>query len=87
MTHDKMIAVIAHHKNGGKMEHKAKEGNFWRITEKPTWDFDAFDYRAKPETLVIWAEVTPSRNVGKVSFKQFTAFGGGTVIKFVEVEE
>jgi hypothetical protein len=52
MTHDEMIAVIQHHKNGGKVEHKATEGNFWRLTEKPTWDFEAFDYRAKPEPLV-----------------------------------
>jgi len=87
MTHDEMIAVITHNKNGGKVEHKAREGNFWILTKKPTWDFEAFYYRAKPEPLSFWAEVTPSRNVGKVSFKQFTAIDGGTVKKFVEVEE
>jgi hypothetical protein len=87
MKHDEMIAVLTHHKNGGKVEHKAREGNFWRLTKKPTWDFEAFHYRAKPEPLVIWAEITPSCNFRKVSFKQFTAIDGGTVKKFVEVEE
>jgi hypothetical protein len=49
-----MIAVIQHHKNGGKVEHKAKDGSLWRITGKPIWDFDLYDYRAKPEPLVLW---------------------------------
>ena len=54
MTHDEMIAVITHHKNGGKVEHKAKDGTLWRLTQKLIWDFDIFDYRAKPELLVAW---------------------------------
>ena len=68
MTHDEIIAVITHHKKGGKVEFKTTNSNFWRLNEKPAWDFQAFDYRIKPEPLVIWAEITPSRNVGKVSF-------------------
>ena len=54
MTHDEMIAVIQHHKNGGKVELKAKNNSLWRITEKPIWDFEIFDYRAKPEPHVVW---------------------------------
>jgi hypothetical protein len=54
MTHDEMIEVIAHHKKGGKVELKAKNGSLWSITSKPIWDFDIFEYRAKREPLVAW---------------------------------
>jgi hypothetical protein len=49
-----MIAVITHHKNGGKVEYKSKNGSLWRITEEPIWDFDVFYFRAKQEPLVLW---------------------------------
>jgi hypothetical protein len=87
MTHDEMIAVITHHKNGGKIEYRSKLDMTWRDAPNPWWDFDEFDYRVKPEPLVFWAEIMPSRNVEKVSFKQFTAIDGGTIKKFVEVTE
>lgn len=57
MTHDEMIAVIQHHKNGGKVEYKRKDEVVWKeVTSKigPAWDFDLSDYRAKPEPLVAW---------------------------------
>jgi hypothetical protein len=87
MTHDEMIAVIQHHKNGGEIEYRLKGLSTWQAAATPNWDFSRYNFRAKPETLVIWAEIMPSRNVEKVSFKQFTAIDGGTVKKFVEVEE
>jgi len=59
MTHDEMIAVITHHKNGGKVEYRDCEKSAWRECHKPIWDFRFFDYRAKPEPLVLWVTVTP----------------------------
>jgi hypothetical protein len=54
MTHDEMIEVIAHHKNGGKVEYKHKNGKIWWDTKDNVWDFFSCDYRAKPEPLVVW---------------------------------
>jgi len=87
MTHDEMIAVITHHKNGGKVEHKATEGNFWIITKKPTWDFDAFDYRAKPEPCIIYADFNEHGDACFCSRGKYTPPFGRKLRKFVEVEE
>jgi hypothetical protein len=92
MTHDKMIEVIAHHKNGGKIEHRLKVDVTWKDATSPWWDFDEFDYRAKPEPLVIYAEVIyaeamPNRRVVRYSNSVITPKHGGTVVKFVEVTE
>jgi len=54
MTHDEMIAVIAHHKNGGKVEYRDCGKSAWREATTPIWDFRLYDYRAKPEPLVLW---------------------------------
>jgi len=54
MTHDEMITVIAHHKNGGEIEYRLKADVTWRDAPSPWWDFDEFDYRAKPKPLVLW---------------------------------
>jgi hypothetical protein len=32
--------------------------NEWRNRGNPCWDFSAFDYRPKPEPMVIYAEVS-----------------------------
>jgi hypothetical protein len=87
MTHDEMIAVITHHKNGGKVEHKATEGNFWRITEKPTWDFESFDYRAKLEPFVIYADCNNNGHFSFCSHEKYTPPFGRKLRKFVEVTE
>jgi hypothetical protein len=87
MTHDEMIAVITHYKNGGKVEHKATEGNFWRLTEKPTWDFETFDYRAKTEPLVIYADFNEHGQALFCNREKYTPPFGRKLRKFVEVEE
>jgi len=57
MTHDEMIAVIAHHKNGGVVQYNPYGEDEWRdcAQNDPSWDFHGNDYRAKPEPLVLWA--------------------------------
>lgn len=56
MTHDEMIAVIEHHKNGGKIEVRYKgRGRVWESDENPLWNFYCFDYRIKSEPVERWA--------------------------------
>ena len=60
MTHDEMIAVITHHKNGGRVEHNAitnlrAESGWLDMGGDWQFNFELFDYRAKPEPLVLWA--------------------------------
>jgi len=56
MTHDEMIAVIAHHKNGGEVQCKNKQVcDYWineSHIESEGFDFTLFDYRAKPEPII-----------------------------------
>lgn len=55
MTHDEMIAVIQHHKKGGKVQYRNKEqGPRWYDSGCPAWNFFIFDYRIKPEPVEMW---------------------------------
>ena len=91
MTHDEMIAVITHHKNGGEVEYKRKDEARWKqVTTKigPAWDFDLCDYRAKPEPLVLWiATDSDKRVIYADKSKPLTHDLLIKVRKFVEVEE
>ena len=83
-----MIAVIEHHKNGGKVEYKRKDGDLWKdVMTKigPAWDFDLSDYRAKPE--VIYADFDDHGDAHFCSREKYTPPFGRKLRKFVEVEE
>jgi hypothetical protein len=84
MTHDEMIAVIKHHRDGGKVEVAHKRGSCWESTISPCWDFQSFDYRAKPEPATLWLELDKNELV-IASYKNRTiAQYGGTIKKFTE---
>jgi len=90
MTHDAMIAVIEHHKNGGKVQYKRKDETRWKeVTSKigPAWDFDLCDSRAKPEPLVIYADFNDHEQPLFCSREKYTPPFGRKLRKFVEVEE
>lgn len=91
MTIDEMIAVLTHAKNGGKVQGRNHYSTEWLDFEegcKPEWSFPACDYRAKPEPLVIYAEImTLDGKAVQFSTTEFKATNGGTVRKFVEVAE
>jgi len=88
MTHDEMIAVITHHKNGGKVEVREINTPHWHDCDAvPWWNFISYDYRAKPEPLTVYAEVMPSGKFIQFGIEDFNATNGGTIKKFVEVEE
>jgi hypothetical protein len=51
VTHDEMIAVIQHHKDGGKIEYITHDNDQWEmIITNPLWNFATNDYRIKPES-------------------------------------
>jgi hypothetical protein len=90
MTHDEMIEVLTHHKNGGKVEYKRKDEARWKqVTTKigPAWDFDLCDYRAKPEPKVIYADFHDNGCLAFCDHVKYTPPFGRKLRKFVEVEE
>jgi len=58
MTHDEMIAVIAHDKNGGvvQLRFQGEGDDKWSngVTGSFAWNFEKFDYRIKPEPRSLW---------------------------------
>ncbi|MCX6602538.1 MAG: hypothetical protein NTV52_02975 [Acidobacteria bacterium] len=90
MTIEEMIAVLTHYKNGGKVQCRHESESVWQtfVDCDPRWDFAEFSYRAKPEPLVIYAEImTLDGKAIQYSTKEFKSTNGGTVKKFVEVTE
>jgi hypothetical protein len=87
MTHDEMIAVITHHKNGGKVEYKDHSAEIWtELYAKPLWNFAHHDYRIKPEPMVIFAEVSYiTGELLRASIEPMFHHGDNTTIKkFIE---
>ena len=89
MTHDEMIAVIQHHKNGGKVEYDAGLDIGWIYSDDPVWNFGECDYRPKPEPMVIYAEVsTITGGVMQASFEPiFHRFNNTTIKRFIEAND
>ena len=90
MTHDEMIEVIAHHKNGGKVECKCKGDGVW-IREchldEYGYNFADFDYRAKPEPMVVYVEFNSAGKPMNTQLNPYVSTFDRTVIKFVEATE
>ncbi len=89
MTHDEMIAVIQHHKNGGKVEYKHCDNAVYVDDVRPSWDFSAFDYRPKPEPMTIYAEVsTITGGIMQASTGPiFHRFNNTTIKRFIEAND
>jgi hypothetical protein len=90
MTYDEMIAVIQHHKNGGKVEFQTRflgKNSSWEEISEPSWDFYASNYRAKPEPITIFAEISCiTGQVLRASTKSMLhEFDNTTIKKFIEV--
>ncbi len=86
MTHDEMIAVITHHKNGGKVQYSCKNDDYDDVPD-PTWNFAMFDYRAKQEPCVLYADFNDNENSHFCSREKYTPPFGRKLRKFVEVEQ
>lgn len=89
MTVDEMISVLTHYKNGGKVQCKHESESIWQtiIDCEPRWDFAEFAYRAKPEPLVIYAELDVYGLIVHCCRQKFDLPVGRAVKKFVEVTE
>lgn len=85
MTHDEMISVLAHNKNGGEVQMKPKGDYEWQDANGVLWNFGIMDYRIKPEPLVLWVEIDKKHGyVRSAAFKEFTSINGGAIKKFIE---
>jgi len=88
MTHDEMISVITHHKNGGEVEclNRSVADNCWVAIKNVVWNFPECDYRAKAKPMVIYAEV--SYITGQVlrssTQPMLHHFNNTTIKKFIE---
>jgi len=53
------MKIIQAHKDGGKVEYKDHGAETWiKLLTEPLWNFARHDYRAQPEPMVIFAEVS-----------------------------
>lgn len=89
MTHDEMIAVIQHHRDGGKIEVARKVATNWKSTLNPCWDFSTFDYSPKPEPMKIYAEICEKNGIlMRTSKERIDRIYSGTIIKtFIEAND
>ena len=56
MTHDEMIAVIAAHRDGKKIQNRHNNSPCeWGKVSNPCWNFETYEYRVKPEPVTVWA--------------------------------
>jgi hypothetical protein len=93
MTHDEMIAVIEHHKNGGEVECISKtNGKRWVYAthiDDGAFDFIKFNYRIKPEPMTLWLEINKWGKVVATHYEKpkTPTYITTTLKKFVEVTE
>lgn len=52
MTHEEMIAVIAAHRDGKKLEYLSAFNGWTDVVGSPLFAFNQNDYRIKPETKI-----------------------------------
>jgi hypothetical protein len=88
MTHDEMIDVIMHHKNGGRVEclNRSADDDRWIAIKNPAWNFSDCDYRPKPEPMKIYAEICDKKGIlMRTSKVPIDRIYSGTIIKtFIE---
>jgi len=58
MAHDEMIAVIAAHRDGKKIQIKGSLSGIWSDIDTSKFNFLHCEYRVKPEPVEAWAVVT-----------------------------
>ena len=94
MTHDEMIAVIKHHRDGGKVEIRPRHSTGgWCDVSAPSWSFADSEYRPKKEPAVAWGIIWSDGLLSGRIFKEREAAEDyakgmypGRVAKMVEVE-
>ena len=92
MTHDEMIAVIKHHRDGGKVEIRPRHSTGgWCDVSAPSWSCADSEYRIKKEPVVAWVVTWGDGNISPYVFMErenaeryADAACGGRAIKMVE---
>jgi hypothetical protein len=89
MTHDEMVAVIEHHKNGGKVQYSVDAGETWHDAISHAWNFGSLRYRIKPEPMTIWLEINKWGKIDVAHYEkpETPTYKTTTLKKFVEVTE
>ena len=82
MTPDEMIKVLTHYRDGGIIQVKNRSTDKWIDLQEP--NFMDMNFRAKPEPLVLWAEIMKDGKHIQSSLTEFYPTNGGTIKKFVE---
>lgn len=85
------IAVMQHYSSGGKIQYryaKVSSGR-WDESEVPTWNWNAFDYRQKPQPREVWVNEYPLGKLGCTYPSKNEAAQGasGCVIRQVKLLE
>lgn len=68
MNHDEMMDVIRANRDGQEVlfspvAARSSEEREWWIATNPTWNFEKFDYKIKPDPIEAWALVNKSGKV------------------------
>lgn len=95
MTHDEMIAVIAAHRDGKKIQFRRRRvrGSTWSKVIEPVWNFDENDYRTEPEPIEVWVVVScNNKAVGSFIDKKHAEsvavnFKDSRVVRMIEAEK
>lgn len=57
MTPDQIIEVVTAFKNGKKIEYYVKISRQWKEITDPSWNFNDYKYRVKPEPMELWVNL------------------------------
>jgi hypothetical protein len=93
MTPSQIVEVVQAHMDGKRIQVKPKDGRSWHDTLFPKWDFMGYEYRVKPEPLVLWMLKRNGKLLGGYHSEKGAAFAasqiggyeGSEVVKMMEV--
>jgi hypothetical protein len=89
MTDKEIIEVVAAHANGESIQLRYQRGPWEDVRGTPSWNFGEFDYRIKPQPLIMYINIYPD-NIGYAHFTKDEAKESrgtdGVTKKFIEVQ-
>jgi hypothetical protein len=94
MTSSQIIEVVQAFMDGKQIQIRERGRLKWTDRDYPRWNFEACEYRVKPEPLVIWMLKRDGKLIGGYYKDRNAAlastgyeFGGCDVVKMVETPE
>lgn len=95
MTDQQKIDVFTAHIKGKTVQYRAIGANpaKWYDIDRPSWDFQASEYRVKPEPKILWKVIFRDKSVfftedEAAAKRTYLSWAGSTLVKLscVEVE-